>query len=253
MNFVNFLSLILIIFPLINAIKIDCQFGEYLNVDTGHEYKCLVKRMNFSDSTTRVTSASGTHVTINNFVKQDSQVTEVNFFYSDCAKMTTIPKGLLTVFPNFNLLNIQGCGIESIKADDLAEYPTLTKFKLSISKIQRVPGDFFMYTPNIIFFYFEGNRIEHVGANLLSGMRSLEKAGFYYEPCINRYITRDITELTSALHSLCPDEGLFVTIPTENSSCEIGNLDDRICELEQKIKEVEADLENLIEKFYNNL
>lgn len=251
MNFIKFLLSILTILPFINAIKIDCQFGEYQNVHTGHEYKCMVKNMNFSSgSTTHVNSASGTHVTINNVIKQDSQVTEVLFYYSDCARMTTIPKGILNVFPNFDFLNLQGCGIESINADDLVEYPKLTKFKLSLSKIQRVPGDFFMHTPNIIFIYFEGNKIDRVGENLLGDLKSLQQAGFYYEPCINRYVTADITELKTALQNLSPDklsETSTISSPaTEDPSCEVGNLDQKICTLERKLEEVKEVLEKLV-------
>ncbi len=65
--------------------------------------------------------------------------------------MSHVPRGLLEYFPNFVELSIHYCGIKSLSGNELAEYPNLQSWTLHGTEVEKIPGNFFSFTPGMAF------------------------------------------------------------------------------------------------------
>jgi hypothetical protein len=86
-----------------------------------------------------------------------------------------------------------------------------------------------------------------VGSNLLSGLENLETAFFFNNPCVSDAVINNrtkIPELIETLRERCSDSDedpstattSAVTFTTTiNPSCPVGNVDQRICRLEDDV------------------
>jgi hypothetical protein len=190
-----------------DGMKIDCEFKIQNWITIGHMYTCNIVGVDFCGNETHVTHAKGTHLPNYSNKNVSGVATGVETPLSDCSKfhLDIIPKGFAKVFKNLTGLRLDDCGIREIVAEDLVEYPDLTRFDISRSQIKEVPAGFFDVTPNMRSISFDYNRIKSVGAGLLDKLAQLEYADFTENSCIDEKAeTKEaVEELKQELTAQC--------------------------------------------------
>lgn len=228
--FFKFFAFLTFLSSTTSAIHIHCNFSNKNFYEIGTAYNCLVTSMNFTGHPTYITSNSGAHLS----GKSNSDVKIVVFKDPHCQtfNLTFIPKGILNFFPNIFSLEFRHCAFEFLNGDELNEYPKILYWVLTNSKIKRIPGEFFTATRQIKFIDFWHNKIENVGESLMDGLESLTKVHFQNNSCINSNAANrtQIPTLINDLRMKCPD------IVEQPPKCEILNLNNFICDLDEKVE-----------------
>jgi hypothetical protein len=247
---------ILIIFlfiKLISTFNIECSFfiepwyPEYL-------YTCAPITVDFSANSTHATSYNGTHKD----GKSASDVRMVHFVPS-FNFFPTFPRGFLKIFPNLDALKFAGRQWNSLKGDELEEYPNLVYFTVRQASLVRIPGNLFALNPKMRHIEFYDNKIEHVGEGLLDHLKNLSRVDFENNVCINKAATSpsQYEDLIERLRVQCPENktdsttvALSTTTTTENSSngstqspsrpdrCFDDFIENFICEINDKAKDL---------------
>lgn len=208
------------------AITFKCTYSPYDNAYSGPGYQCLGSQVLTAGNSSHVTSITGSST---ENLKVNSLV--FNRGIAVCSEITQVPKGLMSFFPKLDFLALNNCGIETLRGDELVEYPNLKRFDLSGGNIQYLPSRFFAPTPLMEVIYFDGNKIKNVGVDLLNYTKNLKIAMFYNQECIHSSTFMNPAEyavprLITELHTKCPDIEI-------RPQCEVGNNDERICALEK--------------------
>lgn len=187
-------------------IRIGCVFfesaGDFGFIDP--VYTCEVVSMRFLDEPNIITIYSGQH--LSGLSGADVKLIRFSTDYCPQLNLTTMPKGLTNAFPNFIGLSLGLCPIETLNDDDLIGYPNLQMLALAISRVIRIPGNFFASNPHMRSIGFSNNQIKRVGEGLLDNLKDLEEA-YFFEPCINQWVSNpsEIPALIEALRHGCPD------------------------------------------------
>jgi hypothetical protein len=252
MNFI----LLLLIFALLSitsGTNITCRFNYDISYpEIGQVYTCDVISMDFSENSTFITGYDGEHWTSSHTSEHVIMIR----FATECREFNfkNIPKGFLDIFSNFIALHFWDCGINSLSGDEITEYPNLQWFGLENSELSRIPGDFFASTPNMRFVTFRWNQLQHVGENLLGNLLPLQQAHFFNSSCINQVASSpsQIPVLIEALKVQCPDIESTTQLTTSTSSeplkCEIDEIEDFVCELDETIKILKLRDEELLDQ-----
>lgn len=145
---------IFLIFLLIAAatgFTINCRFNFDIAWTTiGQVYTCYVDSMSTAGNSTHVTAYTGTH--LNALTRWDVKM--IHFPKEHCQRwnLTKVPKGFLTLFPNFIALYFSICAIKTLSGSELDEYPNLQRFGYADSILESIPGNLFSKTPNMRYF-----------------------------------------------------------------------------------------------------
>lgn len=150
--------------------------------------------------------------------------------------LTFIPQGLEHFFPNMIGIYMFNTSLAVLNGNELNKYVNLTWFAVEESLLERVPGNFFDFTPNVVSIWFIECKINHLGANLFQPLNitALKLLSFVNNVCINEYAFGDsnnntaIRRLIDNVISKCPD---IQETTTEGSKCWEGDLDEMICSL----------------------
>jgi hypothetical protein len=131
---------------------------------------------------------------------------DVNGFASRAQKYKSVPRDITKFFPNVTLFNFYATDFQTVSASDLQPFPDLTVFSAVLSKITSIDSDLFVHNPKIHTIDFYGNRLQHVGFNLLGNLKSLRRVDFLDNPCINRIALspEEISDLNLLLPIQCP-------------------------------------------------
>lgn len=241
---------ILIFFFIASAsgIHIDCHFSyDHDWHEIGQVYTCEVTSMDFSDNATHITGYSGTHLYGNS-----SADVKAFYFGTLCYQfdLKIVPKGFLNFFPNFNMLEFNTCSIETLNGDELDEYQNLERFAILNSNVERIPGILFTFTPNLKYIWF-GFKIQRVGSGLIDYLSKLEQAYFWDNTCINQTAlsSSEMPELIRGLKENCPDVDLTtittISTTTDVERCEIDDVEEFVCGLDDEIENLRIKNENL--------
>lgn len=192
------LCIIIVFFTSTSALTFSCKFKEVVWMSIGLNYQCLAQPYNINASQT-ATSVFGVHSP--NKTHKDV----IGIHISDCAKLSYIPKGILTIFPNLIGIYLEGCGIQTLNGTELNEYPQLKVFALEKSPLSYVPGNLFAQTPDMTLISFVENSINSTGKNLLSNLNKLSEVYFGDNICIDSNATtmEEIPKLIEQLDSDC--------------------------------------------------
>jgi Leucine-rich repeat (LRR) protein len=180
----------------LDAIDLQCEFVPIKNWAYVSGTGCIASIVNIT-SRQIITSVNGQ----NNFdgsnykmVRIDNQV--VNF----------IPEGLGKFFPNLEGLRIASSELKKVEKKDLGAFPKLKEFSFESNEIKFLPSDLFEGNLELQLLYFNSNPITHVGHNLVSPLKKLERAHFKSTKCINKhYYTSEISSLVADLRANCPE------------------------------------------------
>lgn len=197
------------------SMRIGCRFNFDISWTViGQVYTCFVTSFSIAGNSTHVVSYTGTHLT----GQSRWEVKMIHFPYQNCPSfgLTIVPKGFLSVFPNFIALYFSRCPIATLSGNELKEYPNLQRFGYADSILQRVPGNLFAPTPNMRYFGFWNNTVKHVGEGIMSNLPYLEHAYFNDNTCINRGASSptQFAGLIQALRNQCPDVATTTTART---------------------------------------
>jgi predicted nucleic acid-binding Zn-ribbon protein len=230
----------LILISSASGIFITCRFNyDYGWVVIGDAYACEVTSVNFDDNPTHITSVNGVHLPGHS----NANVGMINFGYNNdfCYhfNLTVIPKGFLNFFPNFIGMAYGGCSVNFLNGDELEEYSNLEFYVQSESNLIRVPGNFFASNRNMKVVGFYSNQIQHVGTGLLDNLQHLQEVWVYDEICISMIASNpsEIPALIETLRKNCPD--------FEPPRCEIEDLENFVCGLDEKIEHLKTRVEIL--------
>jgi hypothetical protein len=235
-----------------SGIFITCRFhNDYDWSVIGYVYTCQVISIDLSDNSTFITKVNGTHLRgKSNF---DVKMIIFGFENNFCAQsnLTSIPKGFLNFFPNFIGFYFHRCPINFLNGYELEEYPKLEWYKHLQSNLTRVPGNFFASTQNMKFVDFWLNKIQHVGEGLLDNLESLQEVYFDSEVCINKYALTPskIPALIEVLRQNCtdiePETTTQLTTTNQPSKCEIEDLEDFVCGLDEDVESLREKVQTL--------
>lgn len=234
---------VLILFSLVSlsfGIHLECFYTITNWSNLGDAYTCEGILSNISDI--YYYSHSGIHQS----GKSDSDVQML--YIINNTNLDYIPK-YGDHFKNLTALYISSCGIKNIYVTDLISYPNLRWISLSKNLIEIVPGNFFVYTPNVETIFLYENKIKEVGRGLLNSLDNLIFANFKDNVCIDRLALtpNDLQLLTYQLLADCSNNDQTNTTQTPtttteaprnsttqqpNYTCGKGSISERICYLE---------------------
>jgi Leucine-rich repeat (LRR) protein len=151
--------------------------------------------------------------------------------------LIVIPEELANIFPNLRYLGISRSNLLSIKANDL-KFPKLNILLILSNQIAIIDGNLFTFTRNLQWIFFNDNRIQNVGENLLAGLTALKQADFRDEICINQSATTPeaIQKLNLQLPISCSCDGRINSLRDE--MMKIFEMQaNRIVDLEKQMRE----------------
>lgn len=213
----------------------------------GAVYECNPIVVASASGTTVLENVTGTHL-------EKKTNADVEFLYIVSQNLTYVPSDIETFFPNLKGIQYYISNLEHISANDLKPFPQLLTFYVHTGFISRLDADLFKYTPNLQWLGFFRNKIEHIGVNLIGNLTELQHIHLGENVCIDTYANRPdtIIELNQQLPILCPPYECTdrlslcesqLSDQTETISALLAanrNLEDRIVQLESKIRDVSA-------------
>jgi protein-tyrosine-phosphatase len=121
-------------------------------------------------------------------------------------RLNEIPKNLGQFFPNLKSIDLTKAELLTLSAFHLEPFVDLIYFRAWANNLVSIPGDLFHHNTKLQYIDFDGNRLQHVGYNLLGELRSLQTVDFNYNPCINIVATTPLTisNLNQLLPISCP-------------------------------------------------
>lgn len=163
------------------AIDVDCIFETINWGGFGNTYTCKVKSSQISSSSSMLTGFTGTHSDSN-----DNEHVQGFYLNKNCHHITEVPRNIHQYFPKFIGISILSAGVETLKGDELYNYPNLQGFHLYATNVERIPGNFFSKNPEIKAVSFSGNKIKRIGSNLFEPHQTrLIYFDFLNNVCVN--------------------------------------------------------------------
>jgi chromosome segregation ATPase len=130
------------------------------------------------------------------------------------------------------------CTLNFLHGDELKEYPNLQWYGQEATNLTRVPGNLFDSNPKMKFVGFAVNQIQHVGEGLLDHLKDLQEVWFPFEVCIDKiaFSPSEIPALIEVLRQNCTDIQL---------RCQIEDLEDFVCGLDEEVGNLKRRVEAL--------
>jgi hypothetical protein len=241
---------LLLLSTAVSSIHITCRFDTG-GASFGSCYRCFISAVDFSDGSTHVTTFDGEHLE----GYSDEDVCQFYLVYCDQFNIRTFPRGFSKLFPNTRSVVLSQCEITSLIGDELEEFPNLQEFWLVHSNVTRIPGNFFVPTPNIEFIALQLNPFRRVGEGLFDNLEKLYELYFFNNACVDERLSArnpdQIPALVGTIKTYCPDvpppecqeyfNGVDENLRDENEVLkeQIKNLKSKISKLEEIVKEQE--------------
>lgn len=172
--------LITVLVPTSFQIVVDCEYKishGYKTVDYENDpYGCFITALNVKSKTT-VTSATGTHL----YGNTDTGVKALVVYEKICE---VIPSGLGSVFPNIEYFTIWNSTLKTVTSTDIQQFSNLLELWLYVNDLEYLESNLFEYNPKVKYIHFNSNKIKYIGGNFFKNLPNLEKASFWYNPCI---------------------------------------------------------------------
>lgn len=174
---------------------------------------------------------------------------DVQLFIERGSILSTFPANLASTFPNLKGITFWAPFLK-LSSSDLKPFPNLLLFISNGGAFTDIKGDLFRNTRKLqqISFYVE--KLESVGANLLTGLNDLVSLSFESKGCIEVFRANTpqlIQELTQKLLLQCPPrecplvrcsldfEVDELTLEVEEQRKQIGRLEGTISEMSETI------------------
>jgi hypothetical protein len=240
-----------------SAFTIDCLY--YMDgwpvIDS--VYQCTVQNLQHQANHT-VTGVTGTHIA--GMTNDDVGLVRIIDNYN----VDFIPRGLTSFFPNLRGFRSEHSSIDTLHGDEFDEYgEKFIYLTIHYSNLTTISSRIFDHTPNVGLVDVFGSMIERVGHDLFTPVNAtgLTWVDFSRTNCINEFSTtpEGIQTLIGNLQVQCPfddeeppmttTEGATTTTTVDNEtstsgshSCDVGNIYDFVCDLQDGVGRVQADL-----------
>lgn len=120
--------------------------------------------------------------------------------------LTFVPKNIDKFFKNLKLLGWYNSNLMQLSAVDLRPFPQLLVMIIRFNDLPSIDGDLLKYNTKLRFVSFMGNRVQHIGRDLVANLKDLEWLEFLLNTCIHRQATTrsEVISLSALLPVLCP-------------------------------------------------
>lgn len=181
-----------------NAYDLQCDF-ESLVFGYIEGPGCFSKNVNIENRNQILSSVNGKY--FNDFYGSNKKMIE---FSSQIVKF--IPQ-LEKFFPNVEGLAIYNSKLQEVHQKDLAQLPKLKQLYLNYNELSSLPSDLFEQNLELLYIDFDGNRLKHIGKNLITHLNKLNEAWFSNNICIDKYasVQSKLSELSAAFIEKCSD------------------------------------------------
>ena len=170
-----------------SAMHMDCIFYE-AKVDTlGMIYTCFVADVRNS-SENRLKFVQGDHLS-------GKKNVDLSGFEVENIKIPSIPSNLGKFVTNLKALAWIQTDLDSIKADDLKQFPHLIFLEVTRNLLTSLDSDLFKHNPNIKMINFENNRLSNIGESILDGLNHLTTVNFKSNYCTIDHVAHKKSEI----------------------------------------------------------
>lgn len=194
------------IFRSIRSEIFDCEFTMKTVENIGKVYQCNGKVLE-SGRENFIENVVGVHLPNND--KPD--VKSLHLVHQN---MNRFPENLHNVFSNLAVIYVANSNLMSLTAEDLKHFKDLKVLDVWNNKLQSIPADLFIYTPNIQRVSFAKNPIQLVEKGtreegLFDGLVKLQQVDFRHTSCIDMRAKNsiEIINLKQQLVEKCSSSG----------------------------------------------
>lgn len=182
---------------ILQGVIFDCKFSFQTVAIIETVYTCTAT-VRSSDSGLTLEDVEGNHLEGN-----QENVEFLEFAHQD---LTFIPRGIEKFFPNLKCISYYYTNLATISSEDLEPFPQLVLFFVWYGDLISLDGNLFQHNLNLQWIAFGGNKIKHVGHNLLGQLSQLQHVSFKGNVCVNQNAdsVEEIRELNEQLPILCP-------------------------------------------------
>ncbi|KAG5669338.1 hypothetical protein PVAND_017226 [Polypedilum vanderplanki] len=175
------------------SLRLDCNFVNFFWATLSHTYSCdatIEKCVNDDDDTCEsnrpeVNAIYGLHEENERNKLRQSDETVHGLLIVHQRHVTKFPRNIEGYFPNLLGIDMEGCGLTTISARDLAPFKNLRQISLEDNKITELASNLFHHNPNLRRIDLEGNNIIHIGLDIFRHLNQLEIVYLRYNPCTN--------------------------------------------------------------------
>lgn len=231
-----------------SGVRIQCRY-QIFDEEEDVYYTCEVTVISMENPTT-VTDIIGIHMEGKH--NEDVKILWA-FDFIGHENLTTIPNGIGNFFTNLESFVWWDGNISSVDSSTFEAFSNLLVIQIVGTKIVTLDGDLFKYTRKLQMVHFPGNKLEHVGHDLLTGLTDLTDVWIENNPCIDVIANtpEKIQELNLQLPIKCPPLATTPAPPecpstSEPNECtircatnkEADEMNDRIEKLENVVAEL---------------
>lgn len=182
------------------------------------QYTCQISNENPSMPKV-IKEVEGNHMSTNT----NEDVKGIRF---DSCKMTFVPRGLTSLFPNLQILLIYNSDIKKLKKNDFEGFGQLKQLWLSGLQLEYLPGNLLHNMPNLEIVSVQSCNVKYIDADILDNLPNLKVAKFNLNLAINAFydfvsskkiggIT--LKELKQKIKEIGPPSGYDVSEYTETT------------------------------------
>lgn len=236
--------------PSHQSITLNCQFTVTDFWEIGNIYACKGSFTVYEnlDSERLITSLLGSP----DDNKTNEDVLGVKFY---AVKLTFVPRGLESFFPNIKAFTATSCDFTEISQLDFIGFENLRQIHFYGNKLQSLSSDLFESKLNLQHISFGGNPLRHVGPNTFRRLKNLESLYLERSNCISAFAIRNKVEVDKLIFKLavsCPPSYEMLEDELTKSSALIKKVDDlameKISSLSYQLIELEAKIKLLTDK-----
>lgn len=186
----------------VHAVNLDCEFEER-NLTFASGSSCKVENLIIIYPNESITTVNG----------KPGALPDVKVLDITSQTVWFLPKGLETLFPNLEGIQIFGSGLKLIEQNDIKSLSKLRDLELPYNQLETIESDLFDFNSELQSINFNGNEIKFVGENVLEPLQKLERANFGNNACIDKAVEdqSELSTIIELLESKCKIKGKDVS------------------------------------------
>lgn len=165
--------------PSVVALDVNCT---YQKADWGFiklHYQCLITNITIEDTGVVVESVSRNHLP----GLTDNDVKGFRIYKTDCFYM---PQGMIDLFPNIEVFQIEESRLMEISQDDLKPFTELTELYLNGNNLMSLDSNLFEFSWKLKRVHLGHNKLRVIPADLLDPLVDLRDVTFNDNVCVNK-------------------------------------------------------------------
>lgn len=156
---------------------VDCKY-KYRKLDTLTDpYTCQGRIVTLGNAT-KIYGVTQNHL-------KGKSNDQVDHFRIVSQPLESIPEGIEVFFPNLLGLSFIDTKLTKLSKEDLQPFPQLQLLAVSKSQLEVLDPTLFKFTPYLKWIFFYENNIIHAGIDFMAPLKSLTKADFSGNICID--------------------------------------------------------------------